>query len=176
VHGSNVLKTPTLWQYENSTAGTPTYLSVSHGGQEIVYAGRPADAVSLGVGTRKIEVYQANIGYPLEQEGVLTVVKPGQQWRFQVTVQGTLIKSYLMVGMEWFAVKEPKPGDANVNYISETDVFPGVTQVPEQVAVTSPPLPANVKAIALYVQLPEINPLSRIDLTVRNPSMVNVTR
>ena len=44
----------------------------------------------------------------------------------------------------------------------------------QQVAVTSPRLPANGVALAVYVQLPEINPATSISVTISDPSLVLV--
>ena len=134
-------------------------------GQRIMYAGQPADA---GPG-HKIEVFQADF----------TNVRPGQQWRFQVTINGTVFKSYVIVGMEWFDIF--KHTDHGVTaygwrYIGEADVYPHVAAGAQQVAVTSPPLPARSAALAVYVQLPEINQATSISVTISNPSLVRVGR
>ena len=170
VTGTNVIKTPVKWSDENSTVIQPNYRSAPPNGQEILYAGQPGDGVPLTIGSRKIEVFQANVGYPFEQQGVQSSVKPGQQWRFQVTIRGFTIKSYVMVGMEWFTLRKPK-----VIYLGEADVYPHISGVPEQVSVTCPPLPASVRALAIYIQLPEVNPGTRIDVTVSNPYLVLVS-
>ena len=168
VHGRNFLKNTafaakagglaTYWKDEHSTAIPATYWAVSNG-QQIMYAGQPGDT---GPG-HKLEVFQA----------ALTGVKPGQQWRFQVTIKGTVWKSYAIIGMEWFdkPAAPRKPG----HYISASDVYPHVTAAAQQVAVTSPRLPANAVALAVYVQLPEINPATSISVTISDPSLVLVS-
>ncbi len=172
VTGVNVLKNPALaghglatgWKDEHSTTVRATYMTVPDG-QRIMYAGQPADA---GPG-HKIEVFQADF----------TNVRPGQQWRFQVTINGTVFKSYVIVGMEWFDIF--KHTDHGVTaygwrYIGEADVYPHVAAGAQQVAVTSPPLPARSAALAVYVQLPEINQATSISVTISNPSLVRVGR
>ena len=157
----NVLKNPafsaparhelaTYWKDEHSTAIPAEYRTVP-GGQQITYAGQPGDT---GPG-HKLEVFQA----------ALAGVRPGQQWRFAVTIQGTVVKSYTIAGMEWFT--RGSPG----RFISASDVYPHVTSEPGRFAVTSPPLPGNAVALAVYVQLPEINPATAINVTISNPSL-----
>ncbi len=175
VHGTNVLKDPALagkagngiaidWKDQHSTAVPATYRIVP-GGQEIMYAGQPGDA---GPG-HKIEVFQADFSH----------VRPGQHWRFEVTIQGTTRKSYVIVGMEWFDLfKHTVNGVTGYGwkYIGEADVYPHITPLAaQQVAVTSPALPAHATALAVYVQLPEINPDTSIKVTISDPSLIRTS-
>jgi hypothetical protein len=168
VTGRNVLADPPPWRHENLAAIPPTYRK-GPGGQEILYAGQPGDAVPLASGTRRIEIFLADVGYPAEQQGMKAGVRPGQRWRFQVTVRGFTVKAYVVVGMEWFSLPKKE-----AIYLGEADVYPHISEVPEQVTVTCPPLPGSVKAIAVYVQLQEISPATRIDVTVSSPYLVRV--
>ena len=175
VHGRNVLKNSAFrgkvgnglapdWKDEYSTAIPATYRIVP-GGQEIMYAGQPGDT---GPG-HKIEVFQADF----------TAVTPGQQWRFQVTVQGTTWKSYVIVGMEWFDIYKHTINGVTAygwRYIAEADVYPHVNpSAAQQVAVTSPRLPAHATALAVYVQMPEINPATSLSATISDPSLTRVS-
>ena len=172
VHGRNVLKNSAFtgkvgnglapdWKDEYSTAIPATYRIVP-GGQEIMYAGQPGDTGPH----HKIEVFQADF----------TAVNPGQQWRFQVTVQGTTWKSYVIVGMEWFDIYKHTVNGVTAygwRYIAEADVYPHINpSAAQQVAVTSPRLPAHATALAVYVQMPEINPATSFSVTISDPSLI----
>jgi len=161
IYGPNALPHPKHdWKDEYSTAAPPTYRLVPSG-QEIIYTGQPGDAVPLkDGGTRKVEVFEA----------ALTNIKPGQQWRFEVTIEGTAVKTYVIVGEEWFV-----PGKPIDRWRGEVDAYPHINvSVTEQIAVTSPRLPARSVALAVYVQLPEINPHTRLDVTISDPYLVLV--
>ena len=147
------------WKQENSTAAAPTYLRTGEV-QEIAYAGTARD---VGRG-RKIEVFQA----------IWKGVKPGQRWQFSISVRGAVSKSYTIVGMEWFSVyKHTVDGVTGYgyNYIHEQDVYPSVGQAWERVTDISPPMPAQAKCLAVYVQLPEINSATRVDIEIRMASL-----
>jgi hypothetical protein len=140
------------WASEYSTAAAATY-TLSDSEQHLTYAGKPGDA---GPG-HKLEIFQ---DFPRG-------VQPGQTWRFQVTISGAVMfKSYVIVGVEWFR----HPGE---QYIAERDVYPKVISGPQQVAVTTPPLPAGASALAAYIQFPEISPGTLIsNAAVSNASLV----
>ena len=82
--------------------------------------------------------------------------------------------------MEWFDIfKHASHGVTAYawKYIDEADVYPHVTPAAaEQVTVTCPRLPANASALAVYVQMPEINPDTSLSITIRNPSLPLVSR
>jgi hypothetical protein len=140
------------WLPEHSTAGRPFFLR--HGDdEEVAYAGRPGDTGRH----RKIEIFQAT----------WRNVRPGQRWRFSVRVEGQLSKAYMIVGMEWFSVAKPI-----YHYVAEQDVYPRVSTSWQRVTVVSPPLPKAARCLAVYVQLPEINPSSRIDVRITGASLI----
>jgi hypothetical protein len=140
------------WLPEHSTAGRPFFLR--HGdAEEVAYAGRPGDT---GL-HRKIEIFQAT----------WRNVRPGQQWRFSVRVRGQMSKAYMIVGMEWFSVAKPI-----YHYLAEQDVYPKVATSWQRITVVSPPLPSAARCLAVYVQLPEINPASRIDVQIGGASLI----
>ena len=82
--------------------------------------------------------------------------------------------------MEWFDIfKHTSHGVTAYGwkYIDEADVYSHVTPAAaEQVTVTCPRLPANASALAVYVQMPEINPDTSLSITIRNPSLTLVSR
>ena len=140
------------WLPEHSTVGRPFFLR--HGdGEEVAYAGRPGDT---GL-HRKIEIFQAT----------WRDVRPGQRWRFSVRVEGQMSRAYMIVGMEWFSVAKPI-----YHYLAEQDVYPRVSTSWQRVTVVSPPLPGTARCLAVYVQLPEINPASRIDVRITGASLI----
>ena len=140
------------WLPEHSTVSTPSFLR--HGdAEEVAYAGRPGDT---GL-HRKIEIFQATWHN----------VRPGQRWRFSVRVEGQMSKAYMIVGMEWFSVAKPI-----YRYLAEQDVYPKVSTSWQRVTVVSPPLPSAARCLAVYVQLPEINPSSRIDVQISGASLI----
>jgi hypothetical protein len=148
------------WLQEYSTTTAPSYLRFGSV-QEIAYAGSPGDT---GL-HRKIEVFQA----------IWHGVHPGQRWRFSVRVKGRLSRAYIIVGMEWFSVFKHTVGKVvgyGYNYIHEQDVYPKLTTSWQRFTAISPPLPGNARCVAVYVQLPEINAASRIDVQVSGASLI----
>jgi hypothetical protein len=148
------------WLQEYNTEGKPVYLR-SRDVQEIAYAGEPEDT---GV-HHKIEVFQA----------LWHGVEPGQRWQFSIRVKGQISKGYVIAGMEWFSVYKHVVGKVvgyGYNYIAEQDVYPQVTTNWQQITAVSPKLPSNAKCVAVYVQLPEINDMTRVDVKLTNASLV----
>ena len=142
----------TGWLPEHSTVGRPFFLR--HGDdEEVAYAGRPGDT---GL-HRKIEIFQATWHN----------VQAGQRWRFSVRVEGQMSKAYMIVGMEWFGAAKPI-----YRYLAEQDVYPKVSTSWQRVTVVSPPLPGTARALAVYEQLPEINPSSRIDVRITGAALI----
>jgi hypothetical protein len=140
------------WLPEHSTVSRPFFLR--HGDdEEVAYAGRPGDTGPR----RKIEIFQAT----------WRDVRAGQRWRFSVRVEGQMSKAYMIVGMEWFSVAKPV-----YRYVAEQDVYPKVSTSWQRVTVVSPPLPSTARCLAVYVQLPEINPSSRIDVQITGASLI----
>jgi len=139
------------WSPESSVTGRPFYLRRGDA-EEVAYAGLPGDTGPR----RKIEIFQAT----------WHDVGPGQRWRFSVRVKGQLSKAYMIVGMEWFSVARPI-----YRYVAEQDVYPRVSPAWQRVTVVSPPLPQTARCLAVYVQLPEINPSSRIDVEISGASL-----
>jgi hypothetical protein len=140
------------WSPEWSVTGRPFYLR--HGeAEEVAYAGRPGDTGPH----RKIEIFQAT----------WHDVRAGQRWRFSVRVEGQMSKAYMIVGMEWFSVARPV-----YRYLAEQDVYPRLSGSWQRVTVVSPPLPKTARCLAVYVQLPEINPSSRIDVEISGASLI----
>jgi hypothetical protein len=140
------------WSPESSVADRPFFLR--HGDvEEVAYAGRAADTGPH----RKIEIFQAT----------WHDVRPGERWRFSVRVAGQMSKAYMIVGMEWFSVAKPI-----YRYLAEQDVYPKVSASWQRVTVVSPPLPKSARCLAVYVQLPEINPSSRIDVEITGASLI----
>jgi hypothetical protein len=140
------------WLPEYSTTTAPFYLR-HNDSEEIAYVGNSGDS---GL-HRKIEIFQS----------LWHGVYPGQRWRFSMRLRGQLSKAYIIVGMEWFSVHKPL-----YKYIAEQDVYPQVTMSWQQVTVVSPPMPKMARCVAVYVQLPEINPMSRIDVWISGPSLI----
>lgn len=140
------------WSPEYSTASKPFFLR-RDGSEEIAYAGQPGDT---GL-HRKVEIFQA----------IWRGVHPGQRWRFSVRVRGRLSHAYIIAGMEWFSVAKP-----TYRYIAEQDVYPQLTTSWQRVTAISPPLPGNARRVAVYVQLPEINGSSRIDIQISGASLI----
>lgn len=137
------------WRSEYSSAGAPSY-ACSAAGQEVGYRGQPGDTGDH----RKIEIFQATFHQ----------VHGGERWQFTVQIKGMVHRTYVIVGAEWF----------NHRYIAESDVYPRLTDTAQDIAVTTPTLPADVDALAVYVQLPEINPQTNLDVTVSKASLVRV--
>jgi hypothetical protein len=138
------------WDREDTTAGKPVVLT-RKGTVEVAYAGEPEDTGTK----RKIEVFQAT------SHGVTS----GQRWIFSVRMRGMIIKSYADVGMEWF--------NAQWKWMGEKDVYPSITGTDRRFEVSTV-LPANARHLAVYVQLPEINPATRIDVIASAVSLASV--
>jgi hypothetical protein len=92
-------------------------------------------------------------------------VTSGQQWIFSIRMRGMIIKSYADVGMEWF--------NAQWKWMGEKDVYPSITGTDRRFEVSTV-LPANARHLAVYVQLPEINPATRIDVIASAVSLASV--
>jgi hypothetical protein len=141
-HGHDVLSgRPGVWARENTTAGKPVLIRHTDS-VEVTYTGEHGDT---GL-HRKIEVFR----------GIYHGIAPGQRWIFSIRLQVIVIESYAIVGMEWF-----KPDG---KWAGEKDVYPPVTGTAQRVTVSAV-MPTTAKYLAVYVQLPEINPSTRIDLT-----------
>jgi hypothetical protein len=156
-YGRNVLGDPAdmwtranTWAREDTTAGKPVVLP-HKGAVEVAYIGEPRDTGPR----RKIEVFQAT------SHGVTS----GQRWIFSIRMRGMIIKSYADVGMEWF--------NAKWKWMGEKDVYPPITGSYQRFAV-SIVLPANARHLAVYVQLPEINSATRIDVIASSASLTRV--
>jgi hypothetical protein len=148
------------WLQEYSTTTAPSYLR-SGGTEQITYDGAPGDT---GL-HRKIEIFQA----------IWHGVHPGERWRFSIRVKGKLSHAYLIVGMEWFSVFKHVVGNVvgyGYNYIAEQDVYPQLSSSWQRVTAVSRPLPGNARCVAVYVQLPEINGSSKIDVQVTGASLI----
>jgi len=148
------------WLQEYSTTTAPSYLRRG-GVQQIGYEGVPGDT---GL-HRKIEIFQA----------IWHGVRPGQRWRFSIRIKGKLARSYVIVGMEWFSVFKHVVGNVvgyGYRYIAEQDVYPQINGSWQRVTAVSRPLPASARCVAVYVQLPEINGTSRIDVQVSGASLI----
>jgi len=168
-HGRNVLvdgrflsggRVAKGWLQEYSTTTAPSY-GRRGGVQQIGYTGAPGDT---GL-HRKIEIFQA----------IWHGVHPGERWRFSIRVKGKLTRAYVIVGMEWFSVFKHVVGKVvgyGYNYIAEQDVYPQINGSWQRVTAVSPPLPGNARCVAVYVQLPEINGSSRIDVQVSGASLI----
>jgi hypothetical protein len=147
------------WLQEQTTAGAPVYLRPGKV-QEIAYTGTTGDT---GL-KRKIEVFQA----------IWKGIKPGQRWSFSIDIRGEVSKSYTVVGMEWFSVFKHTVGSVigyGYHYIGEHDVYPPAGPTWQRVTVISPPLPTQARCLAVYVQLPEINSATKVDIEIRIASL-----
>jgi hypothetical protein len=150
----------TGWLQEYSTTTPPTYRRFG-GIQQITFTGRPGDT---GL-HRKIEIFQA----------IWHGVHPGERWRFSIRVRGRLSHAYIIAGMEWFSVFKHVVGKVTgygYSYIAEQDVYPQLTSSWQRVTAISPPLPGNARCVAVYIQLPEINGSSQIDVQVSGASLI----
>lgn len=121
--------------------------------EEIAYTGKSGDT---GL-HRKIEIFQ----------DTWHGVRPGQRWRFSIRVKGQILKGYIVVGAEWFSVHK-----SLYKYIAEQDVYPHVNMNWQEVTEVTLPLPKSAKALAVYIQIPEINPMTRIDISLTEPSLI----
>jgi hypothetical protein len=151
VSGRSVLMDkPSAWAQEYSTTLRPTI--IRHGSSvEVAYVGQEKDT---GL-HHKVEVFQ----------GVYHGVAAGQRWIFSIRLRGLVIKTYAIVGMEWF--------NAHGKWVGEKDVYPPVGSLYQR-SLVAETLPAGAKYLAVYVQLPEINPQSRLDVTATSASLVRV--
>lgn len=147
--GSRVLKG---WFQEYSTTTAP-FCEWRDGTQEIVYTGKSGDTGAR----RKIEIFHAT----------LHRVGPGQRWRFSIRVRGQIFKAYIIVGAEWYSVQK-----SLYKYIAEQDVYPRLNMNWQEVTVVTPPLPKSAKALAVYIQIPEINSMTRVDVLLTEPSLI----
>jgi hypothetical protein len=76
-------------------------------------------------------------------------------------------RAYMIVGLEWFSLHKPI-----YRYLGEKDVYPQLTTSWQRVTVVSPPLPGDARCLAVYVQLPELNPSSHLDVEVGGASLI----
>jgi hypothetical protein len=153
-HGINVLRlaADTLtrvntWAQEDTTAARPT-LTRRASSIELAYAGTPGDTG----GHRKVEIFQA-----------IHRVAADQRWVFSVLIRGAVVKSYADVGMEWFG--------KNGRWMDEKDVYPPLDATYQRVTVAAV-LPSGARYLAVYVQLAEINPATRIDISASGASLI----
>jgi hypothetical protein len=140
------------WAKEDTIAGTPTFIRHTTS-IEIVYAGVPEDTG----GHRKLEVFQAI------DRGVVA----GQLWVFSIRLRGLVVKSYTDVGIEWFG-KDWK-------WMAEKDVYPPLTGSYQRVTVAKV-LPDGARYLAVFVQLEQINPATRIDISASGASLIEPRR
>jgi hypothetical protein len=153
-HGVNALRLAddtltraNTWDQEDTTSGRPVLIGRA-GSVELAYRGEPGDTGRH----RKVEVFQA-----------VERVAAGQRWVFSILLRGTVVKAYADVGMEWFG--------ANGKWLAEKDVYPPLTAAYQRVTVAKV-LPAGARYLAIYVQLAEINPATRIDISARDASLI----
>jgi hypothetical protein len=139
------------WLKTYSTAAVPTYKR-RDGSIEVTYAGSFNDTGPH----RRIAVFRASWHAP----------HPGQRWRFSIRIRGRISKDYIVVGIEWIG-----GSSAPYRYISEQDVYPLITTNWQRATVITPPLPKSVRTVTAYIQIPEINPMSRIDVWFADPSL-----
>jgi hypothetical protein len=149
-HGRNVLRSGVTWAREYTTASKP-WLIRHKSSMEVAYVGEPGDT---GL-HRKVEVFQ----------GVYHNVAPGQEWVFSVRLRGLIVKSYVIVGMEWFT--------SSGKWAGEKDIYPPVTETYQRMTVATV-LPPKAQYLAVYVQLPEINPSTRIDISASSASLIRM--
>jgi hypothetical protein len=140
------------WLQEYSTSSAPFYKRGNEI-EEIAYAGKSGDTGPH----RKIEIFQAT----------WHAVGPGQRWRFSIRVRGQIFKGYIIVGAEWFSVHK-----SLYKYIAEQDVYPRVNANWQEVTALTPPLPNSASILAVYIQIPEINPATRVDISLTEPSLI----
>jgi hypothetical protein len=88
----------------------------------------------------------------------------GSKIKFSVYVNGTLINSPLVIGIESF--------DSQGNWINESDSYiTDISNIPEHHEVFYN-CPKNVITIAPYLQCQEITSISSIDISLSNTSCV----
>ena len=149
VSGRSVLtRRASAWAQEYSTTVRPTIVR-HRDSVEVSYIGRASDT---GL-HREVEVFQ----------GVYHGVAAGQRWVFSVRLRGLVVKSYAVVGMEWF--------NSNGKRAGEKDVYPPIGHTYQR-ALVAETLPRGAKYVAVYVQLPEINPQTRLDVTAMSAALV----
>jgi hypothetical protein len=142
------------WLDEVTATGRPQY-TLGSNAQHLAYVGQSSDPGPDGTNA-KVEVFQ--VAY--------RTVPPGTRWRFSITVSGTIRKSYLIAGIEWF--------DDQMRWLSESDVYPEVTAGPKRLEVTSAVLPARVSYICVYLIFPEIQSGSHVAVTVSDAILARV--
>jgi hypothetical protein len=144
------------WLKEYSTTTAPMYGRRGNG-TRITFTGSSDDTGSH----RRIEVFQAS----------WHTVRPGQVWRFSIKIRGQISKDYIIIGIEW--IGGPR---APYQYLSEQDVYPQISNNWQRATVVTPPLPKSAKSVTAYIQIPEVNPMSRIDAWFADPSLVLSSR
>jgi hypothetical protein len=154
-HGVNVLglaadtwTQANTWAREDTITGTPKLIR-HQASIEIVYNGVAGDTG----GHRKLEVFQA----------IDRGVSGGQLWIFSIRLRGMIVKSYTDVGIEWFG--------KNWKWMAETDVYPPLTAAYRRVTVATT-LPAGARYLAVFVQLEQVNPATRIDISAASAALV----
>ena len=151
VNGRSVLTyKASAWAQEYSTVVRPTIIR-HPGSVEVTYVGQANDT---GL-HRKVEVFQ----------GVYHGAAAGQRWVFSIRLRGLVVKAYAIVGMEWF--------NSHGKWAGEKDVYPPVGTAYQWASVAET-LPWGAKFLVVYVQLPGINPQTRLDLTAGAASLVRV--
>lgn len=151
VNGRSVLAhEASAWAQEYSTTVKPTIIR-HQDSVEVAYAGQAEDT---GL-HRKVEVFQ----------GVYHGVAAGQRWVFSIRLRGVVVKTYAIVGMEWF--------NSHGKWAGEKDVYPPIDRTYQRASVGQT-LPHGAKYLAVYVQLPEINPQTRLDVTAASATLVRV--
>ena len=151
VGGRSVLtRKASAWAQEYSTTVKPTVLH-HRDSVEVSYVGRASDTGPH----RKVEVFH----------GVYHGVAAGQQWVFSIRLRGLVVKSYAIVGMGWF--------NSHGKWVGEKDVYPPVGRTYRR-ALVAETLPRGAKYLAVYVQLLEINPQTRLDVTATSASLVKI--
>ena len=113
------------WAQEYSTTVQPTIIR-HRDSVEVSYVGRASDT---GL-HHKVEVFQ----------GVYHEVAAGQRWVFSIRLRGRVVKSYAIVGMEWFNSHGKREG--------EKDVYPPVGRAYQWVLVAET-LPRGAKYLAV---------------------------
>lgn len=138
----------TDWDSEGSVAGTPTYsLATSNikdgkQSQRIQYAGEAGDTDTV------FAIYQAPI----------SDVSPGDVLTAEIYISGTLTNAYCLFGIEGFEV--------DTSYISEhSTAITSVDGTPTKYTVQYT-CPALTDYVAVFIQFPEVNDPSDIDVYV----------
>jgi hypothetical protein len=151
VSGRSVLTyKASAWAQEYSTTVKPT-ITRHPNSVEVSYVGHVKDT---GL-HRKVEVFQ----------GVYHGVAAGQHWVFSIRLRGLVVKTYAIVGMEWF--------NSHGKWVGEKDVYPPVGRTYQR-ALVAETLPPGAKYLAVYVQLPEINSQTRLDVTATSAILVRM--